>query len=82
MEMEEKIYKLGLSVMDELLLHRNVSKEVTVSIEDASVLSDMTVHVGSHGIFAFDEKEIAEFYNIWAKYFFGIGYPNRSWLRE
>ena len=67
MEIDKKIYRLGLAVMDELLLHRNVSKEITVSIEDSPALSDMIVYVGPHGIFTFDEEEIADFYNVWAK---------------
>lgn len=62
MKIEDKIYKLGLMVMDELLLHRNTSKEITISIEDASILSVMIVHVGPHGIFTFNESEIDEFY--------------------
>lgn len=68
MKIEEKIYRLGLEVMDELLLHRNVSKEITVSIEDASILSDIIVHNGPHGVFTFNEEEIAGFYRIWARY--------------
>lgn len=65
MKIEDKIYKLGLMALDELLLHRNSSKETEITIEDASILSDMIVHVGPHGIFAFDESEITEFYQVW-----------------
>lgn len=65
MKIEDKIYKLGLMALDELLLHRNSSKETTISIEDASILSDMIVHVGPHAIFTFDESEIKEFYQVW-----------------
>lgn len=64
---EEKIYQLGLAVLDELLIHRNSSKTVNVSMEDATILSDMIVHVGPHAIFTFDEKEIAPFYLEWGK---------------
>ena len=67
MKIEEKIYRLGLAVMDEMLLHRNVSKETTVSIDDSPALSDMIIYVGPHGIFTFDEEEIADFYTVWAK---------------
>ena len=69
MKIDEKIYRLGLAVMDEMLLHKNVSKETTVSIEDSTALRDMIVYVGPHGIFTFDEEEIANFYNVWAEYF-------------
>lgn len=68
MKIEDKIYKLGLATLDELLLHRNISKEVIITIEDASILHDMIVHVNSHVIFTFDETEIASFYRIWAEY--------------
>ena len=65
---EEKIYLLGLTVLDELLLHRNISKKTEVSIEDASILSDMIVHVDPHTIFTFSEAEIIKFYHdIWVK---------------
>ena len=68
MKIEDKIYKLGLMVMDELLLHRNSSKMTEVSIEDASILSDMIVHVNPHAIFTLSEEEIATFYNnVWTK---------------
>lgn len=66
MKIEDKIYRLGLMAMDELLLHRNVSKKTEITIEDASILSGMIVHVGPHAIFTFDEEEIAEFYRVWA----------------
>lgn len=66
MKIEEKIYKLGLAVLDELLLHRNISKNVNVSIEDATILNDMILLVGPHGIFTLDENEIADFYREWA----------------
>lgn len=61
---EEKIYALGLKTLDELLLHRNTSKVVSVTIEDAAILSDMIVHVEPHAIFTFDETEIEEFYRL------------------
>lgn len=67
MEIEEKIYKLGINVLDELLLHRNISKSITVSIEDSNGLRNMTVHVEPHVIFTFNESEIADFYQIWSK---------------
>lgn len=66
-KIEEKIYQLGLDVLDELLLHRNISKRTEITLEDASVLVDMIVHVGPHGIFTFDESEIADFYHVWAE---------------
>ena len=66
MKIEEKIYKFGLAVLDELLLHRNVSKNVNVSIEDSTILSHMIIHVGPHGILTFDENEIVNFYREWA----------------
>lgn len=65
MKIEDKIYKLGLMALDELLLHRNSSKETEITIEDASILSFMIVHVGPHGIFTFNESEIKEFYQVW-----------------
>lgn len=68
MKIEEKIYKLGLKTLDELLLHRNSSKETIISIEDASVLSDMIVHVEPHSIITLDEREIREFYQEWFRY--------------
>ena len=65
--MKDKIYQLGLMVMDEVLLHRNSSKITEVSIEDASILSGMIVHVNPHTIFTFSEDEITYFYqNLWA----------------
>jgi hypothetical protein len=66
MEVEEKIYKLGMNVLDELLLHRNISKTTSISLEDSKGLSDMIVHVDPHVIFTFDEEEIAIFYRMWA----------------
>ena len=68
MKIEDKIYKLGLAALDELLLHRNVSKEAIITIEDASVLSDMIVYVNPHAIFTFDEREIRDFYRALAEY--------------
>ena len=62
MKIEDKIYKLGLATLDELLLHRNISKEVILTIEDAAVLSDMIVHIDAHAIFTFSEREIRDFY--------------------
>jgi hypothetical protein len=62
MKLDEKIYRLGLMVLDELLLHRNSSKITEVTIEDASILSEMLVHVNPHAIFTFSELEIIEFY--------------------
>ena len=68
MEINDKIYRLGLMVMDELLLHRNSSKITEVSIEDASILADMIVHVSPHVIFTFSEAEITDFYqNLWTR---------------
>lgn len=78
MEIEEKIYKLGMSVLDEVLLHRNISKSVTVSIEDSDALSDMIVHVVPHAIFTFDEAEIADFYRVWSQ---GIVFPRHKLCR-
>ena len=67
--MEDKIYLLGLRVLDELLLHRNMSRKTEVSIEDASILSDMIVHVGPYTIFTFSDADITKFYqNMWWKY--------------
>lgn len=63
----EKIFRLGLAVLDEVLLHRNVTKKIEVSIEDSLVLSNMIVHVHPHAIFTFDEDEIKEFYELWRK---------------
>ena len=68
MKIEDKIYKLGLAALDELLLHRNISKETTIRIEDASILRDMIVYVDAYAIFTFDETEIRDFYNILAEY--------------
>ena len=68
MKIEDKIYKLGLATLDELLLHRNISKEVILTIEDASVLSDMIVHIDAHAIFTFSEREIRDFYQALMEY--------------
>ena len=62
MNIKDKIYRLGLMGLDELLLHRNTSKEIVITLEDASILSDFIVHVGPHGIFTFSEDEIELFY--------------------
>jgi hypothetical protein len=62
---EDKIYKLGLMALDELLLHCNSSKEMKITIEDASILNNMIVHVGPHAIFTFSEEEMTEFYQKW-----------------
>ena len=62
MNIEDKIYRLGLMALDELLLHRNTSKYIDISLEDASILSEFIVHVGPHGIFTFSEEEIELFY--------------------
>jgi hypothetical protein len=67
MKIEDKIYKLGLMALDELLLHRNISKETEISLEDASILSEFIVHVGPHGVFTLNEEEIGDFYREWAK---------------
>ena len=67
MDIKEKIYKLGLATLDELLLHSNTSKSVEVSITDAAILSDKIVYVTPHAIFTFNESEIAAFYRVWAK---------------
>ena len=67
MEIEDKIYLLGMSALDELLLHRNTTKKTELTLEDATILRDMIVHVDSHAIFTFDEVEIEEFYRIWRK---------------
>ena len=73
-KIEEKIYRFGLAVLDELLLHRNTSKEVVISIEDAEILSDLIIimHVGPHGILTFDEEDIASFYREWRKRKWGL----------
>ena len=68
MKIEDKIYKLGLVTLDELLLHRNISKETTITIEDSSALSDMIVHANGHAIFTFNEAEIRDFYRVLAEY--------------
>ena len=68
MKIEDKIYKLGLATLDELLLHRNISKEVILTIDDASVLSDMIVHIDAHAIFTFSEREIRDFYQALMEY--------------
>jgi hypothetical protein len=44
MKIEDKIYKLGLMALDELLLHRNISKETVITIEDASILKHFVEH--------------------------------------
>ena len=67
MDIKEKIYKLGLATLDELLLHCNTTKSVEVSITDAAILSDKIVYVNPHVIFTFNESEIAAFYRVWAK---------------
>lgn len=66
MNVNDKIYKLGLYTLDELLLHRNSSKKTIISIDDASILSDLIVHVGPHGMFTFSEDDITAFYRVWA----------------
>jgi hypothetical protein len=67
MKIEDKIFRLGLLALDELLLHRNSSKKMEITIEDAKILSDMIIHVGPHPIFTFDEEEILDFYHVWRK---------------
>jgi len=67
MNIEERIYKLGLAALDELLLHRNISKKVDITLEDAAILSDLIVHAGPRAIFAFSEDKIAAFYRVWVK---------------
>lgn len=67
MKIKDKIYRLGMVALDELLLHRNVSKKTELAIEDVAILSDMIVHVGPHAIFTFNEAEIEEFYREWRK---------------
>jgi hypothetical protein len=67
MKIKDKIYKLGFMALDELLLHRNTSKKIEVSIEDARILSDLILHPSPHSVIAFDEKEIQEFYKLWAQ---------------
>lgn len=54
---------LGLMALDKLLLHKNTSKHIEISIEDAGILSDMIVHLGPHAIFTFAEEEIDEFFS-------------------
>ena len=66
-KIEDKIFKLGLRALDELLLHRNASKETKISLEDASALSNFIVHVGPHGIITLNEEEIKEFYRVWVE---------------
>ena len=67
MKINDKIYKLGLMVLDELLLHRNVSKETKITIEDATILADMIVYVGPHGVLTLNEREIGAFYREWGR---------------
>jgi len=67
MPIKDKIYKLGLAALDELLLHRNSSKKVELTITEAGILSEMIVNVDPHTIFTFDEDEIADFYREWEK---------------
>ena len=62
MNIKDKIYRLGLMEFDDLLLHRNTSKEILITLEDASILSDFIVHVGPYGIFTFSEDEMELFY--------------------
>ena len=67
MKIEDKIYLLGMAVLDELLLHRNISKKTEITLEDASILNNMIVHVDPHLIFTFSEFEIGEFYRAWGR---------------
>ena len=62
MNIKDKIYRLGLMALDELLLHRNTSKEIVITLEEASILSDFIVHIGQYGIFTFREEEMELFY--------------------
>ena len=76
MKLEDKIYLLGLLLLDELLLHRNVSKKTEVFIEDASILSDILIHINSPIAITLNESEITEFYrDIWSK---GIVFPRHK----
>ena len=68
MKINDKIYLVGLKVMDELLLHRNSSKTTFVSIEDASILSEYIIYFGPHTICTFSELEITKFYqDLWKR---------------
>jgi len=67
MKIEDKIYALGLAALDELLLHRNTTKKVTLTLTEAAILSDMIVYVGPHTIFTFSEDEIEAFCRLWGE---------------
>ena len=67
MNTKDKIYKLGLVVLDELLLHRNTSKSVDVTLTEAGILNDIIISVDPHTVFGFSEGEIADFYREWEK---------------
>ena len=61
-KIEDKIYVMGLKAFDELLLNRNTSKHIEISIEDTGILGNLIVHIGPHVSFPFSEEEITEFY--------------------
>jgi len=68
MILEDKIYKLGLETMNELLLHRNTTKKTEITLTEAGILSEMIVSVGGYPLFiSFKENDIADFYRIWEK---------------
>lgn len=67
MTLDEKIYKLGFKLLDELLLHRNTSKSVDITLEDGRALAEFIIHVGPHTIITFSEAEIVAFYKCWAQ---------------
>jgi hypothetical protein len=72
MNIEDKIYALGLAAFDELLLHRNITKKVELSLVDSKGLNDWYVNVGTSALFAFSEAEIAAFYRVWTKEHKGV----------
>ena len=67
MNIKDKIYKIGLVALDELLLRRNVSKRVELTITEAAILSEMIISIDPHTVFTFSEDEIADFYREWAE---------------
>jgi len=68
MNIEEKIHKLGLGVLDELLQSRNIAHSVEVRLEDTLLSDKLIIRISPHlAILSLSESEIAEFYRVWAK---------------
>jgi len=68
MDIEEKIRKLGLAVLDEVLLHRNISHSIELRLEDTMFLDGLVIRISPNlALLPLSESEIAEFYRVWAK---------------